>query len=282
MIMYLKGNLLSSPAQVLVNTVNTVGVMGKGIALQFKNKYPDMFKAYQKICEEHRLDIGMLYLWKSEDKWILMFPTKKHWRNPSKIEYIEKGLEKFVNNYEKLGIESIAFPRLGCGNGKLDWQIVKPIMEKYLKPLPITVYIYVDNYNDGTPEHIDENFENWIHEKPRDMSFLSLKEELQALIKQNNGELLFDGGQKSILWNDDKIIIKNGHEIKFNEEIFCDFWDYIKNVGIIEKKKIPQSFSDYSTFMIDLLKNLKYLQPVLASGNENLLDESIGYQLTEG
>ena len=139
---YLKGDLLSSPAQVQVNTVNTVGVMGKGIALQFKKKYPEMFTAYQRVCEKQQLDTGKLYLWKSPEKWVLMFPTKKHWRNPSRMEYVESGLQKFVDNYERLGIESIAFPKLGCGNGGLEWSAVKLIMEKYLRPLPISIYIY--------------------------------------------------------------------------------------------------------------------------------------------
>ena len=142
MLTYLRGDLLSSPAQVQVNTVNTVGVMGKGIALQFKNKYPQMFAAYQKACEKQQLDIGRLYLWKSPEKWVLMFPTKRHWRNPSKIEYVESGLKEFVDSYERLGVDSIAFPRLGCGNGGLEWSVVKPIMEKYLSPLPINIYIY--------------------------------------------------------------------------------------------------------------------------------------------
>ena len=143
MLTYLKGDLLSSPAQVQVNTVNTVGVMGKGIALQFKKKYPEMFTAYQRVCEKRQIDTGKLYLWKSPEKWVLMFPTKKHWRNPSRMEYIESGLQKFVDNYERLGIESIAFPKLGCGNGGLEWSAVKIIMEKYLRPLPISIYIYI-------------------------------------------------------------------------------------------------------------------------------------------
>ena len=143
MLIYLKGDLFSSPAHVLVNTVNTVGVMGKGIALEFKNRYPEMFKVYQKTCDDKLFDIGKLLLWKMNEKWILLFPTKKHWRSPSKLTYIEKGLEKFVQSYEKLGIESIAFPKLGCGNGGLDWDDVRPIMEKYLKNLPIPVYIYI-------------------------------------------------------------------------------------------------------------------------------------------
>lgn len=282
MLSYLKGDLLSSPAQVLVNTVNTVGVMGKGIALQFKNKYPSMFKSYQNICEKHRLDVGKLYLWKSPEKWILLFPTKKHWKNPSKIEYIESGLKKFVENYERLGIESIAFPKLGCGNGNLDWEVVRPIMEKYLKPLPITVYIYVDNYKLETPEHTDNEFASWIHSRPRDMSFNMLKEELQEILRNNNDCICVDGTQKHVKWNNDEIIIQNGHEIKINESDLCDFWDYIKNVGIIDVKKIPELYIQYADVMLEILKKLNYLQSVLVASNENGLDDSVGYQYTEG
>jgi O-acetyl-ADP-ribose deacetylase (regulator of RNase III) len=127
----------------LVNPVNTAGVMGRGIALEFKNRYPEMFKTYQKKCENKSIDIGKLFLWNKEEKWVLLFPTKQHWRYPSQIGYIEEGLKKFANIYDKLGIESIAFPRLGCGNGGLDWNEVRPIMEKYLKNLPIHIYIYI-------------------------------------------------------------------------------------------------------------------------------------------
>lgn len=143
MITYIKGDIFSSPAQVLVNTVNTVGVMGKGIALEFKNRYPEMFKLYQSKCDDKSFDIGKLLLWKKSEKWVLLFPTKRHWRSPSKISDIELGLEKFVQSYDKFGIESIAFPKLGCGNGGLDWKDVKPLMEKHLKNLPIHIYIFI-------------------------------------------------------------------------------------------------------------------------------------------
>lgn len=144
MIKYIKGDLFSSPAQVLVNTVNLDGVMGKGIALKFKKLYPEMFKKYQSFCENKMLEIGKLWLYKSETKWILNFPTKIHWRNPSKIEYIEKGLQKFVAMYREKNITSIAFPKLGCGNGGLKWEDVKPLMDHYLKNLPIDIYVYED------------------------------------------------------------------------------------------------------------------------------------------
>jgi O-acetyl-ADP-ribose deacetylase (regulator of RNase III) len=149
MINYVDSNLFQSPAKVLVNAVNTVGVMGKGIALRFKQTYPDMFKAYQRLCESDQFDIGQLWLYKTPDKWILNFPTKKHWRQKSRAEYIDMGLQKFVSTYNEQGITSISFPLLGCGAGGLDWQTqVQPLMEKYLRDLPITIYIHLYKPND--------------------------------------------------------------------------------------------------------------------------------------
>ena len=144
MITYVVGDLFTSPAKVLVNTVNTVGVMGKGIAYDFKRIYPEMFEQYQYYCESGMLDIGKLWLYKTPHKWILNFPTKKHWRNKSKVEYLEAGLKDFVDIHDSEGIESVSFPMLGCGNGGLNWDSqVRPLMEKYLEPLPIDVYIHL-------------------------------------------------------------------------------------------------------------------------------------------
>ncbi len=283
MLTYLKGDLLSSPAQVQVNTVNTVGVMGKGIALQFKKKYPEMFTAYQGICERQQFDTGNLYLWKSPEKWVLMFPTKKHWRNPSKMEYIESGLQKFVDNYERLGIESIAFPKLGCGNGGLEWPVVKLIMEKYLRSLPISIYIYTDNYNGVIdPEYADTTFVNWMHSNPESLSFQTLKEELQTVIEVNNQKLYIGGNIRHISWQNENLTIKNGEEITITDEQFCDFWDYIRNTGIIENDRIPETYAKYSSILLQILSKLKYLQPILISGDENKLEESTGYQCAEG
>jgi len=143
-ITYVVGDLFASPAKVLVNTVNTVGVMGKGIAYDFKRKYPEMFERYQDYCARGVLDIGKLWLYKTPQKWILNFPTKKHWRGKSKVEYIEAGLKNFADIYDTEGIKSVSFPMLGCGNGGLDWDSqVHSLMEKYLKPLPIDVYIHL-------------------------------------------------------------------------------------------------------------------------------------------
>lgn len=158
MITYVRTNIFESNAQVLVNTVNTVGVMGKGLAKEFKRIYPDMFKQYQKFCEEGLLTVGKLQIYKTPNKWVLNFPTKANWRSPSKLENIEQGLQKFVDNYDRLAIKSIAFPMLGCGNGGLSWEDeVKPLMEKYLKDLPIEIFIHTAKQDAYKPEHYNRD-----------------------------------------------------------------------------------------------------------------------------
>lgn len=145
MIHYYEGTVFNTPAKVLVNTVNCFGVMGAGIALEFKLRYPEMFEDYVIKCEQKEMYVGKPKLFKySQDVWIMNFPTKNHWRNPSKMNYIEEGLKYFVQNYKKANINSIAFPKLGTSNGGLDWLEVKPMMEKYLREIDIDVYICLD------------------------------------------------------------------------------------------------------------------------------------------
>jgi len=144
---YQKGDIFDSNAHVITNPVNCEGFMGKGLALAFKQKYPAMFLAYQQDCKARRLRIGRPTLYKESTPWVLNFPTKDTWRANSKLEYIEQGLQYFVANYKRVGIESIAFPKLGTLNGKLSWDSVGPLMAKYLSQLDIEVAIYITEGN---------------------------------------------------------------------------------------------------------------------------------------
>lgn len=143
------GNIFESQAKTLVNTINCVGVMGKGIALEFKKRFPDMYDEYVAMCEAGIVRPGKPYVYQDFfGASILNFPTKDHWRSPSKLSYIISGLDWFKKHYYEYGITSIAFPPLGCGNGGLTWDIVGPIMYDYLKELPINIEIYAPF---GTP-----------------------------------------------------------------------------------------------------------------------------------
>ena len=138
---YIQGNLLKqNDVDAIVNTVNCVGVMGKGIALQFKNKWPANYKAYEAACKKQLVNIGEMFVYDSgglvKPNFIINFPTKDHWRGNSKLEYIEDGLNDLVNQIQRLNIKSIAIPPLGCGNGGLNWNEVGHLIEQAFSQLP--------------------------------------------------------------------------------------------------------------------------------------------------
>lgn len=147
MIHVVTGNILESKAQALVNTVNTMGVMGKGIALQFKKQFPENFRTYKKACENKELNIGQLLVTEEEvmftgKKIIINFPTKTNWRLPSEYEYIEKGLYELRKIIIEKNIQSIAMPPLGAGNGGLHWHKVKQMIEQILNDINCDIYLY--------------------------------------------------------------------------------------------------------------------------------------------
>ncbi len=147
MITTASGNLLQADVDALVNTVNTVGVMGKGIALQFKRSYPAMFEAYAKAAKAGEIQRGRMFVWPTEaldgPRFIINFPTKGHWRAPSHLDDIEAGLRDLVAVVRHLGIRSIAIPPLGAGNGGLDWADVEPVIRSAMSELPdVDVRLY--------------------------------------------------------------------------------------------------------------------------------------------
>ena len=142
MIIEKRGNIFTTKAQTIVNTINCVGVMGAGIAYEFRLRHKEMFVRYVELCENKQIDIGKLWIYKNGDKKILNFPTKYDWRYPSKEEYLHKGLEKFVDTYKQRGVESIAFPLLGAQQGGLSEKKSMEIMYHYLSKCDIDVEIW--------------------------------------------------------------------------------------------------------------------------------------------
>ncbi len=152
MINYTKGNIIQADVEALVNTVNTVGVMGKGIALAFKKAFPNNYKIYRQFCKDEKFNIGDLLITNTNQtrpKFIINFPTKKHWRNKSKIEYIEIGMKILVSEIKEKQIKSIAIPPLGCGNGGLNWNEVKTIILRELEEVgkDVEIIIYEPGFN---------------------------------------------------------------------------------------------------------------------------------------
>ena len=147
MIQYKTGNLLEANADALVNTVNSVGVMGKGIALQFKQAFPENYDQYRQACERGEVQPGRMFVFATGNlmgpRFIINFPTKRHWKGKSQIEDVDGGLDALVEVIRTNRIRSIAVPPLGCGNGGLDWRVVRPLIERKLSQLAnVEVLVY--------------------------------------------------------------------------------------------------------------------------------------------
>lgn len=159
----LVGDILQSQAQTLINTVNCVGVMGKGIALEFKSRFPEMFKDYAERCERKEVKPGVPYLYKTLfPPQIINFPTKDDWRSVSKLSDIERGLQDLVAKFREWGVTSLAIPPLGCGNGQLEWRAVGPLIYRYAKQMDIPADLYAPygtNPKELTTEFLEQGAE---------------------------------------------------------------------------------------------------------------------------
>jgi O-acetyl-ADP-ribose deacetylase (regulator of RNase III) len=154
MITFTTGNIIESETEAVVNTVNCVGLMGKGIALQFKQAFPEVFKEYARACRANEVQPGRMLVVPvgrfSNPKYIINFPTKRHWKGPSRIEDIRSGLDALVEDVRRLGIRSISVPPLGCGNGGLDWDLVRPLIESAFEQVKDTDVVVFEPR--GAPE----------------------------------------------------------------------------------------------------------------------------------
>ncbi|WP_057463169.1 macro domain-containing protein [Pseudovibrio sp. POLY-S9] len=263
MLKFHRTSILESSAQTVVNTVNTVGVMGKGLAAAYKKKYPEMFRKYKVICDANMLVAGSFWLWKGSDQWVLNFATKKHWRNPSKFDYIEAGLVEFREKYNELGIREIAFPRLGCGNGGLNWDEVKPMMVHYLRNLPIDIYIHDFEANIGKPEH------HFVSHKCRFAgSFDDFVEDIVLLLKRSHGHLkpLYYSDELNLHVDSKKNVFReNGEQTLIaDEEDLFRIWRTLKS-SVLTRDALPETPYDNALPIFSLLSYLPYIRPVRVS-----------------
>ena len=275
MILYVQGDIFQSPAQVLVNTVNTVGVMGKGVALQFKRHFPEMYTKYRDLCEKGDFNVGSLWLYKTPNKWVLNFPTKRHWRHPSKIEYVESGMKKFVETYSSMGIHSIAFPPLGCGNGQLEFRSqVQPLMEKYLQPLPIEVFVYPEREN-AFVEHLKPGeMSGWLRTEPQSLPFSEVWEDIESIL-EDKSEFRTTAKKKPFLAHISHDPL--GIRVKAAEQKYMmpydklsSLWQQLRTYGF-SMRHIAPGIDRQVSYVLSIFAELEYVTPV------NLADDYSKY-----
>lgn len=264
-IIYRRTSLFESPAQTLVNTVNCVGVMGKGLAKEFKQRDPAMFRAYKVLCDSQLIAPGLLWLWRGAGQWTLNFPTKVHWRNPSKLEWIDAGLAKFVARYEEEGIKEISFPRLGCGNGDLDWNQVRPLMESYLSKVRIPVYIHDHVTDIGLPEHIEQKIANFRRSVWSIKNFPSFLDYLRAVCAITDGRfaLLRDGSVfRADFGKDGRLgILTDGKFTWFDEEELRGIWVALQS-GLLTYKNAGWSEKGAGHHILSLVSLVPNVRPI--------------------
>lgn len=267
MITYVAGNIFDSPAQVLVNTVNTEGVMGKGIALQFRRIFPDMFDEYQQLCEKGRIDIGVLWIYKSPHKWVLNFPTKRSWRQPSRLDYIEAGLKKFVTEFNDLKIHSIAFPALGCGNGELDWESVKPLMENYLKAIPADVFIHPPISPIEVPEHRNQSdLVKWLRSEPHSLPFSEVWTDLKSVLAKKSDFTTSTKPFKAFIHDqhDDKYLaIETASRIyRIEYDDLLEVWSRFRSHGYLRRGVVTKPIEKVLYYILPVLAELEYVKRI--------------------
>lgn len=261
MLTYKRTSLLEANTQTLVNTVNCVGVMGKGIAKAFKQRDPKMFAAYKRICDEKLLKPGKLWLWRGSEQWVLNFPTKSHWRNPSRMEWVEAGLVKFASTYEEQGITEISFPKLGCGNGGLDWGEVRPLMEHYLSDLRIPVFIHDYTKKIGAPEHF-EHLALEVRKSTRDLSFKSFISGLERISKLSPKLYVNNEQELEINFDNDTLEIQTRENTwSFEEDDLRGVWLSLLN-GLVTKEKAGWTKNDSGVPLLTIMQLLPDVRAV--------------------
>jgi O-acetyl-ADP-ribose deacetylase (regulator of RNase III) len=275
MIKYVSSDLFQSPAQTLVNTVNTKGVMGRGVAERFREIYPEMFAEYRAICERGELEVGTLHLYRTKHKYILNFPTKKHWRNPSKVEYIEAGLQAFVRMYERAGITSVSFPPLGCGNGGLSFDDqVRPLMERYLHRLSIPVFIHLVKSTVFVPEHQQpETMREWLRSMPEDLSFWQVWDDLRSVLLHQpvyrtaskktvfRAEVVPDANDP---WGGIRLSTPTKRWVVGGEQL-QSLWQQIRTSGFVSGPEAPAGLARDMSYLGPILSALGYVEMVQVS-----------------
>lgn len=278
MITYVYSDLFYSPARVLVNPVNTMGAMGAGLAYDFKRYFPEMFTQYQDLCRADQFDVGQLMLYKTPHKWVLNFPTKKHWRAESKLDYLEAGLQKFAATFATLNLVSVSFPLLGTGSGSLPTAEVRPLMEAYLGGLPITIFIHI--LPEGEEKHRAgrTRLQTWLRQPPQDVTFEEFWKQVVQAARKHGVFTTLNGSPVSFQVNavprikDGRVNLKispeAGQSIFIPETQLQDLWQYVRLAGYVLPQNLPAGLEAYSGYIVALLAALECVQTVeLASVN---------------
>ncbi|MCA9912696.1 MAG: macro domain-containing protein [Anaerolineae bacterium] len=276
MIIYVYDDLFYSPARTLVNPVNTFGTMGGGLSYDFKRFFPEMYEAYREACQGDAFSLGQLMLYQTSHKWVLNFPTKRHYRATAALEHIDMGLQKFASIYAGANITSVSFPMLGADEDGLDWDDVRPRMEAYLRPLPLMIYIHLGEREENPlPNAVESRstraMRSWLNTLPRVISFAQFWRDLAKVARiRDNWQTVTHHEFFRVLVTEAKgrqrrsvkLSPRRGESIFLPETQLRDLWQYIQRAGYILPQNLPAGLDEHADYLVTLLAELPYFRLV--------------------
>jgi len=239
-----------------------------------------MYTSYRRFCKAGAFKIGQLYLYRTANKWVLNFPTKEHWRKPSRLEWIESGLQKFVATYTEQGITSISFPQLGCGNGGLPWSDVRPLVEKYLGTLPIPVYVHVRAGDaDFVPEHLSQAAVKKLQRHRERIGFQMFFEDFLRVVGEEASlpAALMESDADEPKPLPTVTLKQNGTVVSVRGEDLEDFWNDLAVRGAVPVHDYPGSLRRAAELVTDVLLKIDYLEPMSFVASEGESERGVRF-----
>jgi O-acetyl-ADP-ribose deacetylase (regulator of RNase III) len=256
----LDGDIFTSPAQTLVNPVNTVGAMGAGLAQDFKRLMPSMFEAYRQACQADEFSPGQLLLYRTPHKWILNFPTRRHWRASVKLETIEQGLLKFAASFAEQGIVSASFPLLG--EEALGWEQVWPLFVSILGHLPLMIYLHPQAEQTTLS---GQALRRWLVTPPRVPPFVAWWRDLLRHLRREPHLLAQDVAYQAVLPKEGqkpglRLLSPSGEALYLSESALRELWAYVVQVGYVLPHALPLHLDAHGPLIVALLARSRLLR----------------------
>lgn len=279
MLISVETELFYSPARALVNPVNTGGVMSSGVSAEFKRFFPGAFSHYRSLCETGQLEPGRLFFWRGDYRTVIHLPIKRHWRSAATTDIIEAGLQKLADTWAEQGIHALALPRLAVG--ELEWETaVKPLVETYLAPLPIPVYVHHQTTSD--PRRGVRQLDHFLNLPPQPVPFEKLWRDLGRIVRRVNGEFsIMDDERVTVVYESrvraKRLIItpESGTEAIISDSLLRDLWTTACAAGLLLPSQFPGGLETVAQALLAVLDKAEYVRVVRAALGDNAVVPSL-------
>lgn len=268
MLITVETEVFLSPARVLVNPVNSAGVMSSGVPAEFKRFFPDAFSHYRSLCESGHLEPGRLFVYSGEFRSVVNLPVKRHWRSPATTEAIEAGLQKLANIWDEQGFHAIAMPRIA--EGELDWDtIVRPLIETYLAPLPIPVYLH--HAPSADPRRSIRQIDQLLNLPAQYVPLNKLWSDLGRIIRRTYGKFHTAEGEEFVASQENGArfrrmsIRTEGDTQAISESALTDLWQMLNSARLVLPSQFPSGLEPLAPYLLPLMEKLEYVRVVQAA-----------------